>query len=186
MVAAFEPLPARGRSAEPDPDVEFRAIYDSAVFYVVKTLRRLGVHERDLEDVAHDVFVTLHRRLSTYDRTRPLRPWVYGFALRVASAYRRSSRATRETMDDGVDEVDPRPTPDEAVDKGRDRRIVIDILNELDLDRRAIFVMHDLDGLTMPEIAEALEIPLNTAYSRLRLARAEFTTKARRRMEAAR
>jgi RNA polymerase sigma-70 factor, ECF subfamily len=159
----------------------FQAIYESECSYVWKTLRRLGVHERDLEDVTHDVFVTVHRHLDRYDRERPLRPWLFGIAFRVASDYRRRAQHRREVVAVPMrDEVDREPLPDEILDRDRARELLLQALEAVKLDRRAVLVMHDVDGIAAPEIAEALAIPLNTVYSRLRLARGELAAAVRR------
>jgi len=153
---------------------ELRAVYLDQFAYVMATLRRLGVAERDLEDVAHDVFVTLHRRFEDYDRARPLRPWLFGIAYRSASDYRKLARHRREDMDHEVDPADPRLPVDETMDREQKRRLLVAALQDVELERRAVLVMHDLDGVGVPEIADQLGIPLNTAYSRLRLARKEL------------
>lgn len=64
--------------------------------------------------------------------------------------------------------------------RGEDRRLVTRALDAIAIERRAVFVMHDMDGIAVPEIARVLEMPLNTAYSRLRLARDEFRDAIRR------
>jgi RNA polymerase sigma-70 factor (ECF subfamily) len=150
-------------------------VFEAEFSYVSHTLRRLGVREADLEDVAHDVFITVHRLLPQYDPMRPIRPWLFGVAFRVASDYRRLARHTREIPEPPAGEpVDGALLADEQLAAEQARRLVIEALGELDLDRRAVLVMHDIDGHAMPEIAQALSIPLNTAYSRLRLARVEL------------
>ena len=147
--------------------------------YALRTLRRLGVTERDVEDMAHEVFVAVHRELPNYDRTRPIRPWLFAFCFRIASHYRRKHR--RETVQDVTgDVIDPSDTPDALLDRERKRRLVLLALDELELDRRAVFVLHDIDGFTCEAIADSLEIPLGTVYSRLRRAREEFSAKMRR------
>ena len=186
-LSAVPPPPRAMAPARPD----FRAIFDHECGYVWNALRRLGVHERDLEDVAHDVFVTVHRRLDDYDPKRPIRPWLFGISYRIASDYRRLARHRREVVSDAFDPADERPSQDEQVEAAQARRLVAQALEALELDRRAVFVMHELDGHAMPEIARALSIPLNTAYSRLRLAREQFAISvkrlaARRRPEAPR
>ena len=145
------------------------------------TLRRLGVQERDLEDLCHDVFVVVFRNLDVYDARRPIRPWLFGIAFRVASDYRRSARHRREARR-RRDEVGacPAPPADEVMLRRERQRLVVRALEELELDRRAVFVMHDIDGHVMPDIAAALGVPLNTAYSRLRLARADFAAAVKR------
>lgn len=147
--------------------------------YALRTLRRLGVTERDVEDMAHEVFVAVHRELPNYDRARPIRPWLFAFCFRIASHYRRKHR--RETVQDVTgDVIDPSDTPDALLDRERKRRLVLLALDELELDRRAVFVLHDIDGFTCEAIADSLEVPVGTVYSRLRRAREQFAAKMRR------
>ena len=178
------PRPARAPLSEPSPppvaERDFRTIFEGECTYVWNALRRLGVYERDLEDVMHDVFVTVYRRLADYDPTRPIRPWLFGIAFRVASDYRRLARHRREVVGDAFDHPDPGPSAHDHYATMEARKLVMEALEVLDWDRRAVFVMHELDGHAMPEIAAALSVPLNTAYSRLRLAREQFAGAVKR------
>jgi RNA polymerase sigma-70 factor (ECF subfamily) len=140
---------------------------------VWKTLRRLGAPPQELEDLAHDLFVVVHRHLSDYDPDRPLRPWLFGIAVRVVADFRRSPRSEREILGETAEPVDGAPTPHERLEGTEARAVLMKALDGLDLDRRAVFVMHELDEVPVPEIASTLAIPLNTAYSRLRLARVD-------------
>jgi RNA polymerase sigma-70 factor (ECF subfamily) len=153
---------------------EFSSMYRLEFPYVWKTLRRLGVPPQDLEDLVHDLFVVVHRHLVDYDPTRPLRPWLFGIAVRVVADFRRSPRAMREVLRDAIEPIDTAPTPYDRLEGKEARELLLKALDTLDLDRRAVFVMHELDEIPMPEIAAVLAIPVNTAYSRLRLARAEM------------
>ncbi|MBT9555802.1 MAG: sigma-70 family RNA polymerase sigma factor [Myxococcales bacterium] len=169
----------------------FGTIYREQFEHVFRTLRRLGVPERDIEDAIHEVFIVVHRRLVDFDVARSARPWVTGIAYRVASDDRRRAHRRRETPSDeleGSSTLDGgdaggfgnvRLATDEALDAARDRKRVQDALTLLPMDQRVVLVMHDLDGFAMPEIAAELGIPLNTAYSRLRLARNKFETAIR-------
>jgi RNA polymerase sigma-70 factor (ECF subfamily) len=165
----------RGRPGEPVPD-ELAAMYRSEFRFIFHSLRRLGIAPRDLEDLTHDVFFTAYKRMGTYDRARPLKPWLFGIAFRLAKDFRALARQGRELPEspDGPEPADERPLPDENAAARQDRDLVMRALQRIELSRRAVFVMHDLEGLPAPEIAEALEIPLGTAYSRLRQARQEF------------
>src|SRR6185436_7362521 len=137
--------------------------------------------DADLEDLTHDVFVIVYRSLPEYDPKRPLRPWLFGMAYRFASDYRRRAQHRREVVDDRrVEPIDRAPPADEQLAAQQARQLVIDALDAVELDRRAVLVMHDIDGHGVPEIAQALEIPLNTAYSRLRLAREQFKAAVQR------
>jgi len=162
-----EPQVTAGRP----PDLP--TIYRSEFPYVWKTLRRLGAPPQELEDLAHDLFVVVHRHLSDYDPDRPLRPWLFGIAVRVVADFRRSPRSEREILGEASEPVDGAPTPHDRLEGTEARAVLMKALDGLDLDRRAVFVMHELDEVPVPEIASTLAIPLNTAYSRLRLARVD-------------
>jgi len=153
----------------------FRAIYEANVDYVTQTLRRLGVAPAEVEDVAHDVFVAVHRHLDAYDPSRPLRPWLFGFAYRFASDHRRLARNRNEVPAEPTREVvDAGKLPDEHLDDARARDLCHRALDAMDFEKRAVLVMFDIDGRTAQDVADQLGIPLNTAYSRIRLARAEL------------
>ncbi len=170
------------RTLEPRPVAPlFRALFEAEFSYVASSLYRLGVRRDDLEDLAHEVFVVVHRLLAEYDPSRRLRPWLFGITFRIASDYRRRARFTREIPHEhGPDLPSDAPGADDQLAAEQVRRLVIRALQELEIDRRAVLVMHDLDGCPMPEIAEALSIPVNTAYSRLRLGREQLKAAIKR------
>jgi RNA polymerase sigma-70 factor (ECF subfamily) len=164
----------------PAAALDFRAHYDAQFAHVWHSLRRYGVHERDLEDLCHETFLVFFRTLDQYDASRPVRPWLSGIAFRVASDYRRRAQHRREIPGEQQHVASAAPGADEHLADREQQRLVLAALAELDGARRAVLVMHDFDGQAMPEIALALGCPLNTAYSRLRLARADFTAAVRR------
>jgi RNA polymerase sigma-70 factor (ECF subfamily) len=164
-----------GVSPSPSTQVpEIGAVFDEHFDYVWNTLRRLGIRESDLEDLSHEVFLKVHARLDQYDASRPMRPWLFGFAYRVAADHRRLARHRLEVLGAPVEAVDPMVAPDERIEADEERALVEAALGELDLDRRAVLVLHDVDEVPIPAIAQELGIPVNTAYSRLRLARHEL------------
>jgi RNA polymerase sigma-70 factor (ECF subfamily) len=162
------------------PALDFEAIYNAHISHVWRFLRYLGIPERDLEDVAHDVFVVVYRRLESYDPGRPPRPWISGIAHRVASEYRRRARNRREMMVDQVHAVDDGPGAEGQLASARARALLAEALQRLDPDQRAVFILHEIEEHPVPEVAGILEIPLNTAYSRLRRGRARFAEAAKR------
>ena len=158
--------------SEPALPPTFDALYEQHFGYVVSSLRRLGVQTADLEDVSHELFVTVLQKLGDFDPERPVRPWLFGFAFRVASNYRRRTVQRREVPPDSSRElVSNSLGPDDMLAGTQARDRLAAALDTIDLDQRAVFVLHEIDELGVPEIAETLQIPLNTAYSRLRLAR---------------
>jgi RNA polymerase sigma-70 factor (ECF subfamily) len=163
--------------AAEERQAEFVALFREHVRYVWKSLQRLGVREADCEDLTQETFIAVHRHLHERDPSRPVRPWLFGFAYRVALAHKRRKRTTSEVPTD-------RATLDERHDSSRDvnkaldardaYRIVHRALAALPDEQRAVLVLHDLDGESAKEIATALDVPLNTVYSRLRLGRERF------------
>lgn len=141
---------------------------------VWKSLHRLGVPRDDLMDCTQRVFEIALVRRETFQTGRAVPPWLFGIAFRVAVQHRREKRLdTMELAEDAV-ALSDEWTPDESIDRQRGWEAVQGFLEKLPMEQRAVFVMHDIEGQPIPEIAQALVIPLNTAYSRLRLARAAF------------
>jgi RNA polymerase sigma-70 factor, ECF subfamily len=147
----------------------FRELFDAEFAFICRALRRLGVREADLADVTQELFMSVHRNMSSLDASRTRRPWLYSFAVRYASNYR---RLARHRGHDSIDETTAPLTTADADIGARD--LVLRALSVLDFDQRTVLVMHDLEGFRAPEIAKVTGAPLNTVYSRLRLARADF------------
>lgn len=149
--------------------------------FVANTLRRFGIAAVDVPDQVQEVFLAVFGARTSFDASRPIRPWLFGFAYRIAGRYRRARGRGGATEDvDDVDLADDRPLADRALETKEAQALALAALERVELSRRAVFVMADLEGEPIPAIAEVLEIPLNTAYSRLRLAREEFAQAARR------
>jgi RNA polymerase sigma-70 factor (ECF subfamily) len=163
--------------------VDAGAWFEAHFDYVWHTLRRLGVRPADLEDVAHDVFLLVHRHADRYDRGRPVKPWLFGFAFRIASDYRHKAAHRREapaSTSDPLEATEPAPSALDRLVQREEIALAHAALETLDLDRRAVFILHELDGCPVPEVAAALASPINTAYSRLRAARQKFAASVRR------
>ena len=138
-----------------------------------RVLRRLGVRDEDADDVLQEVFVTVHRKLPGFEGRSSVRTWVYGICVRVASEHRRRIRARLETASELAAEPTIDPGQEEHVAVAQARIILDGILDRLDDSKRAVFVLYEIEGLPMGEVAVALECPLQTAYSRLHAARLE-------------
>jgi len=164
----------------PTPDESCLAAFQDELDYVWRTLRRLGVQPSDIEDMGQEVFLALRRSWGEYDSSRPLRPYLFGIAFRLASAHQR--KRVREVAT-GIGEVlDAAPGPDDALESKQARALVLAALERIPLPRRGVLVMHDIDGVAMTEIAKVLSIPLFTSYSRLRKARKELESAIRRQL----
>ena len=174
----------RERTTEPEEVAAtaptFRELFDTQFSYVWNVLKRLGVQERDLEDLAQQVFLQVHANLATFDSSRPLRPWLFAFAFHAASNYRALARHRVELSIVPPESRDPQPGADEQLIARQELLLAELALTHVAVERRAVLLLHEVEGHTMPQIAESLQLPLNTAYSRLRLARQEYEQAVRR------
>ena len=158
----------------------FRELFEAHFSYVWNVLKRLGVAERDLEDSAQQVFMQVHGQLANFDTRRPLRPWLFSFAYNAASNYRSLARHRVELSIVLPEQIDSRPAADEQLITREELELAELALSRVSIERRAVLLLHEIEGHSIPEIAETLGIPLNTAYSRLRLARHEYEQAVRR------
>lgn len=159
------------------PDDVYRRFYQEHVRYVWKTLRRLGIHERDCQDLTQEVFVAVHRHFDERDPERPMKAWLFGFAYRVALGHKRraSTRAEVPTDNDVLADRQDSTRDVTTAMSARDAYLLVhQALVEVPMDQRAVIVLHDLDEVAAPAIATTLDVPLNTVYSRLRLGRERF------------
>jgi RNA polymerase sigma-70 factor (ECF subfamily) len=180
MVTSEQRLPRRViREGDACPD-DFEEIYRAHFPYVWRALRRLGILPADIEDVVHDVFVIVHRRLDDYDRRRAVRPWLFGIAFRLASENRRRARHRHEISAPSVDVPGKVPSAEALIESDERRRMVLDCLQALSLEQRAVLILVDIDGEAPADVAASLKIPLPTVYSRLRAARGKFAAAVRR------
>ncbi len=160
------------REANP---ARLRGLVESYFDFVWRSLRRLGVDDADADDGAQQVFLVASRKLSHIEPGAE-RSFLFGTAMRVASDARRSKRRRREVPEDDApnERSDPGPTPEETLDRRRARALLDDVLEALPMDLRAVFVLYELEEMTVPEIASMLGLAGGTAASRLRRAREEF------------
>ncbi len=187
-VSATTTADAPARDAAVAPPLSLAEVYRCHAGFVWRVVRRLGISDAALEDVVHDVFLVVHRRLGEYDGRAALTTWLFGIARGVASNHRRGvARAQRKLQ--VVDPPTAAPDPEHSTEQARVAAFVRAFLQGLDEDRRLLFELADIEGLKVPEIAETLGMNLNTAYARLRAVReqlsralAERETGARRSM----
>lgn len=176
-------VPSGTRMIAADRDRAFRAVYETHSSFVWRNLRRLGVSDSDVEDKLQEVFVVAHRRWGEFiDRGHGPRAWLFQIALRVASDARRHRRRHPVDPDGGI--AQDRQSIDAPQAAALDKRQALDLLDRalstIDMGRRAVLVLHEIEQMTAPEIARTLDIPLNTVYSRLRVARVELEQELRR------
>jgi RNA polymerase sigma-70 factor (ECF subfamily) len=168
------PLPGR-------VPLDFDALYDDHFAFVWRTARRLGVPERAADDVVQDVFLVVHRRLDDYDGQTPPKRWILGITTRVVADHRRTywrkdSRNVPHDVDDSGAEThaSPRPEPDAEAEQAEALRLVAQLLEEIDHEKREVLVLSQFEEMSAPEIASLLGLNVNTVSSRLRGARQAF------------
>jgi len=153
------------------------ALVDAQYDFVWRSVRRLGVRDGDADDAAQHVFLVAARKLDAI-REGCERSFLYQTALRVASDYRRSNKrrfeASLTDLPETIETADPALTTDELLDLRRARAFLDSILDQMPIDLRAVFVLHELEQTTMADIASLLSLPSGTVASRLRRARLQF------------
>ena len=167
---------ARVRAVSPD----LAEVFDAHAAYVGRALTCLGVRERELADAIQEVFLVVHRRLGELREPAALRSWLYAICLRKAMAFRRRAARRREDAREEPPEVLDESTPHDELERTRALAVAFEILDELDDDKRAVFVLYEVEQMPMSEVAETVGCPLQTAYSRLYAARREVARRLTR------
>jgi len=152
-------------------DLSFDALFETYATFVWRVLGRLGVATSDLADTSQEVFLVVHRRLPDFEGRSSVKSWIYGICIRVAAGWRRKPhRAHERALDESAIEHSS-DSQDDELEQRRARAKLASVLERLDEEKRNVFVLYELEELSMPEIAAALGCPLTTAYSRLHAAR---------------
>ncbi|MCH9687944.1 MAG: sigma-70 family RNA polymerase sigma factor [Deltaproteobacteria bacterium] len=167
------------RSHQPDPSPdpwrrELADVYRAHADFVLRSARHLGIPERHLDDVVHDVFIIAHQRLPDFDEARGgLRGWLFGITRRVVLHHRRSAARHQRRL-----RVVPSPVATARPDEQMAQRRVVDhietFLDSLTPHQRIVFALADIEGMPAVEVARSLGANVNTIYARLRAARRAF------------
>lgn len=160
-----------GSSTSPLP-AALDAVYREHLDFVYRTARQLGAGPDAVEDVVHDVFLVVHRRLHEFDG-RSMRSWLYGITRRVLSHERRGSERARLRLAKLPPPVAPLD-PEASTAAAQAIDLVESFLASLDEDQRAVFSLIEIEGCSAVEVAQSLGVNVNTIYSRLRIARQRF------------
>ena len=159
----------------PSDSAAFQAIYDRHFDFVWRTLRHLGVRTADLSDACQEVFIVVHRRLPSFEERAKVTTWLFRICANLARDRRRLAHVRTEVLGDAALEDATRRSDPSAELERQDKLATFEAaLQSMSFDQRAAFILFEIEGLSGPEAAAALEIPLPTAYSRLRLARQTF------------
>lgn len=163
-------------------ELTVEAIYEAHFDFVWRSARRLGARDSQLDDVVQEVFLVVQRRLSTFEGRSELRTWLFGITRRVVSGSMRRLSHSREIASSEAGEL-----PDSRVESAEsqlvaseDTQLLYSLLQELDEDKRAVFVLSELEEMSGPEIADALDLHLSNVYARIRTARMAFDAALRR------
>jgi RNA polymerase sigma-70 factor, ECF subfamily len=167
-------------SAPPAPTIERACLdaFDRELDYIFATLRRLGAAASDVEDMAQELFVVLYRQWAGLDIERPLRPYLFGIAYRIVCAHRR--RSGREVPYAALELRDGGDGPEGSLQSKEATALLLVALESVPLARRAVVVMHELDGVPIADIARTLELTRFGVYARLRKGRGELALALRR------
>ncbi|MET0339959.1 MAG: sigma-70 family RNA polymerase sigma factor [Polyangiales bacterium] len=157
----------------PAPGLDCGALFDEHASFVWRVLKRHGVPERELADACQEVFLVVHRKLAEFEGRSSVRTWLHGVAVRVALGMRRKAHWTREVMRDDVPEVADAATAHERLERNQQLALIEAALVALSAPKREVFALYELEGMTMAEVARTLDVPENTALSRLYAARDE-------------
>jgi RNA polymerase sigma-70 factor, ECF subfamily len=159
---------------EPGRTMTFEEAYRAHFAFVWRSLRRLGLREEDAADAAQEVFIVVHRKLPEFAGRSKLTTWLYGVCFRVASERRRAVRPELGGQEAAAFVGRP-ADPGSVAERNQGLALLDRVLDRIPDEQRAVFCLFELEGMSGEEIADSLDIPLGTAYSRLRLARAAFS-----------
>jgi RNA polymerase sigma-70 factor (ECF subfamily) len=158
----------------------FDQVFTEHVALVWRALRRLGVAASDIEDVSQEVFTIISRRLPAFEGRSALSSWIYGICVNVARTHRRTEGRRREDPTDTLPETGVAPLQLDQLEQRHAFAVADAMLDALDDEKRAVFVLYEIEEIPMKEVAEALGCPLQTAYTRLYAARRDFEAAVQR------
>lgn len=180
-ITTLAPLGGEGSSqaAAGPAALDAREVYQTSARFVWRTLRRLGVPLCDVDDAVQEVFLVVHRRRHDFEGRAAIETWLFAVARNVAMRFRERARRTTEALDESI--VDGKKRPDHSAEEGEAVSALYALLEELDEEKRTVFILAELEQWSAPEISTAVGAPVNTVYSRLRAARAAFQEAVQRR-----
>jgi RNA polymerase sigma-70 factor (ECF subfamily) len=180
VLAATEPLMLGVLGDERATHSGAEEVYRQHADFVWRSLQHLGVRDADLEDLAQEVFVAVHRNLASFDQRSKLTTWLFGICLHLVQRHRRRAYFRLEFLHaEPPERVEPK-TPELHYAEQEARARLAQLLDKLSPERRATFVLFELEGASCEEIAELTSVPVGTVYSRLHLARKQVSAAAAR------
>lgn len=166
---------ARAETPAQSPELRVDQVYEAHVDFVWRSARSLGVREMNIDDVVQEVFVVVQRRLAEFEGRSDIKTWLFGITRRVVRAQIRQQIRSRTQTETSADLADPNAACAESqLASLEGARLLYALLDELDADLREVFVLSELEEMSGPAIAEALELELSNVYARVRRARLAF------------
>lgn len=166
-------------SAEAPPS-ELRVLFDEHYDFVLRSAMRLGVASAAVDDVVQETFIVAGRKLASFEGRSSVRTWLFGILMRVAHTERRGERRRQRRAAVAIESA---TTSEDPYARREAADLLHRLLATLDDDRRAAFILADVEGLTAVEIAEGLGVNVNTIYARIRAARKHLADAHRRLVE---
>jgi RNA polymerase sigma-70 factor (ECF subfamily) len=175
-------VPTPAATTAPDEREVLSAIYREHFAFVWRSLRRLGAPEHALEDATQDVFLVAARRIDEFEGRSSIRTWLFGIAMRVVRTQRRTTWRHQRKVD-ALATASPETSGGDPMAQRDAQRLLLTLLDQLDDDKRVVYVLAELEGMTAVEIAEGLGANVNTIYTRLRAARQQLRAAAAEHLE---
>ncbi len=159
-------------ASEQAPPPALRALFEAHYDFAYRSALRLGVTQAAVDDVVQEAFIVAGRKLESFERRSSERTWLFGILMRVAHTERRGElrRQRRAAV-----AVEAAPALDEPFERADAVDTLHRLLGLLDDDRRAAFILADVEGMTAVEIADGLGVNVNTIYARIRAARKQLS-----------
>lgn len=162
------------------PALDFDSVYHEHARFVWRSLSRLGVVPEHLADAMQDVFIVVYRKLPSFEGRSSVRTWLFGIAMRVASDWaRRIRRHPSEPLSENLQDAREN-APFERAARSEAVSTLHRLLAELPADQRAVFVLVELEQMSVAEAASAVSANIHTVTSRLKVARQKFEAALRR------
>ena len=149
----------------------FDEFFEAHAAFVFRTMRYLGVCEADVADCAQEVFLVAHEKREQLRRVSGARSWLYRICFYVVRNHQRRAHVRRERVADAPIARLHAPPSNDPVERDQIQERLMRVLDAMDEDKRAVLVAHSIEEMSVREIAEALELPIKTVYSRLYAAR---------------
>ena len=150
--------------------------------FLARSILRLTGDGPHVEDILQETFIIAHRKQASFESRSSLRTWLYGIASNLCLHHRRSLARELNALEKAATEpTENLAGPEKAVEAAQNKALVEAAMQAIPFKQREIFMLYEIDGMDGPSIAQLVDIPLNTVWSRLRLARETFAKEVRRR-----